>query len=502
MFLHGVETQEIDNGIRPVNLSDFSVIGLVGTAPDAAGASPARLVLGNEISNNTVTVTAVTPGRAGNAISVQLQKPSANDAALSVSVAGNAITVSLATGATGLVTSTAAQVIAAINGHAPAAALVTASGGTGDGSGLAKRQLAAARLATGADEPFPLNTPVLVAGRRREAAKLGTTGTLPAAMDGIFDQTAAFVVVIRVAEGGDPAATLANVIGGVDGNGNELGLQALLTARSVAKIKPRILIAPGFTQNTAVTSEMVAIADRLRAVIIADGPNTTDAEAISFREQFGSQRIMVVDPWVRVFDTVTQTEIDQPASARVAGLIAKMDQTRGVHHSPSNQIINGIVGTSRAISHELSDPTSRANLLNSNDVTTIVQDNGFRLWGNRSTTPDALWTFLSVRRTADLIEDSIENAMLWAIDRPFSAQLIKDIRDSVAEFLRQMVARQVILGGNVWVDPELNSEATLKAGQLFLDYDFEPGAPLERLTFRAHRNGDYYNDLIAQVAAA
>ena len=51
--------------------------------------------------------------------------------------------------------------------------------------------------APGADEhSFPLNTPVLIAGSRLEAAKLGTTGTLPMAIDGIFDQAGALVVSI------------------------------------------------------------------------------------------------------------------------------------------------------------------------------------------------------------------------------------------------------------------------------------------------------------------
>ena len=44
------------------------------------------------------------------------------------------------------------------------------------------------------EQRFPLNTPVLIAGSRLEAAKLGTTGTLPMAIDGIFDQAGALVV--------------------------------------------------------------------------------------------------------------------------------------------------------------------------------------------------------------------------------------------------------------------------------------------------------------------
>ncbi|MFY0623594.1 MAG: hypothetical protein JXQ89_18085 [Pelagimonas sp.] len=53
-----------------------------------------------------------------------------------------------------------------------------------------------------------------------------------------------------------------------------------------------------------------------------------------------------------------------------------------------------------------------------------------------------------------------------------------------------------------WLDAELNTEVTLKAGELYLDFDMEPPAPLERLKFRAHRNGAYYKDLVQSVKAA
>ena len=43
---------------------------------------------------------------------------------------------------------------------------------------------------------FPLDTPVLIAGKRSETAGLGASGTLPSAIDGIFDQIGAMVVVV------------------------------------------------------------------------------------------------------------------------------------------------------------------------------------------------------------------------------------------------------------------------------------------------------------------
>src|SRR5450830_540802 len=68
---------------------------------------------------------------------------------------------------------------------------------------------------------FPLNTPVLITGQAAQIAALAPTnaknGTLPEAIDGIYDQAKAQVVVVRVAEGQTAAATKSAIIGGVDG---------------------------------------------------------------------------------------------------------------------------------------------------------------------------------------------------------------------------------------------------------------------------------------------
>ncbi len=142
---------------------------------------------------------------------------------------------------------------------------------------------------------FPANTPVLVQNSRALAAKLAAgapdvpLGTLPDALDSILDQAGASVVVVRVEEGANETETLANVIGGVNAQtGQYEGVHALLAAESITGSKPRLLIAPGFTHvrpadpanpgqflANPVIAELTGIADRLRATIIADGPDTT-----------------------------------------------------------------------------------------------------------------------------------------------------------------------------------------------------------------------------------
>ena len=352
---------------------------------------------------------------------------------------------------------------------------------------------------------YPINTPILIDGPRK-AATLGAGGTLKDAYDAIYTQGASVAVIIRVDVGASSGATQSNVIGSAS---NATGVFAFEAAASKLDLTPRILIAPGFTTNTAadkttvnpVTSNLMTVAEKLRAIVIADGPNTNEADAKTDRKNFGSDRLFMVDPSVSVFDTKTKAYMTRPASAYVAGLIAKRDVERGFWWSPSNQIINGISATARPISFNLSSRANEDNRLNEAEVATIIRQNGFRLWGNRTTASDPLWAFLSVRRTADVVNASIERAHLWAMDRPMSAQLFKDIRDSVQFFGQGLVNQGALLGFECWMDKELNTKDTLKAGKLYLDYKLEPPAPLEHLIFRARREGDYYNDLIEQVGA-
>ena len=353
---------------------------------------------------------------------------------------------------------------------------------------------------------FPLNTPVLVAGSRKEAALLDTTGngngTLPAAMDGIFDQIGAVVVVVRVDQGLTETETLANVVGGVNAiNGNLEGVHALVGAESVVGYSPRILIAPGFTHQrpggnaNPVVAELQGIAERLRAVVIADGPNTTDTDAFTAAGDFGSDRIYLVDPWHKVMIGTTITDV--PPSSRVAGLIAKTDNETGFWASPSNHLIGGIIGTSRPVDFKMGDASARANLLNENKVATTIRQNGYRLWGNRTLTADTKWIFLSVRRTADIINDSLLRAHLWAVDRGITKTYVEDVEESVNAYLRGLVALGAILGGKCWADPDLNTPANIQQGKVFFDFDFTPVYPAEHITFRSHLVDDYITEVFS-----
>ena len=355
---------------------------------------------------------------------------------------------------------------------------------------------------------FPLNKPVLIAGSRIEAAKLGETGTLPQAIDSIFDQVGAVLVVVRIEEGETEAVTLVNVLGGVDANtGTYEGVHAFLAAENIVGFVPKILIAPGYTHtrtaavgqtpatSNPVVAELNGIAERLKAVIIADGPNTNDADAIAYSKDFGSKRVFLVDP--KVLKTVDGATSSEWSSACVAGLIAKSDNERGWWWSPSNQEINGIIGTSRAIDFAMGDASCRANLLNENNVATIIRQNGYRLWGNRTLSSDKKWAFLCVVRTADMIDESLKAAHLWAVDRGITKTYVSDVIEGVNAYLRYLTNIGAILGGSCWADPDLNSADQIAQGKVYFDFDFTPVYPSEHVIFRSHLVNDYIKEIFS-----
>jgi phage tail sheath protein FI len=337
-------------------------------------------------------------------------------------------------------------------------------------------------------EDFPTNTPVLLVGDKVEALqKLGSDGTLAQAIQAIEAQQQSTIVVVRVTEGETAAETLQNLIGGVNAQtGAYTGIQAFLGAQSSVHVTPKLLIAPGFCKGPSgeladpLLTALIGVAEKLRAIVIADGPNTNDTAAIAAAVSGANPRVYLVDPFV-----LNTANAAVPASPYVAGLISKVDTEQGFWWSPSNHVINGIIGTTRPVDFSLGDSSCRAQFLNEHNVATIIRHDGFRLYGNRTTTNDSKWSFLSVRRTADNLHDALIRAHFWAVDRNISKTYFDDVAESVNASIAKLQSQGALLGGRCRPSPELNSPANLANGQVYFDLEFTPPYPTERITFRS-----------------
>jgi len=300
----------------------------------------------------------------------------------------------------------------------------------------------------------------------------------------------------------DPTRVLASdIIGGTNAAGNRTGMQAWRDCYNLMGFFPKILIAPSYGTQNSVASELNVLAGALRAMAIVDAPiGTAYAQAIAGRGPSGtinfnysSERMVLCYPHLRRYDPATDTEVLEPFSQRLAGVMAAKDVEKGYWWSPSNTEIKGITGIERNLSAMINNPNSEVNILNENGITTIFNSfgTGLRTWGNRS----AAWpsvthprNFINIRRTADVLHESIEYSMLQFIDFPINNALIDAITESVNAFIRTLIGRGALIDGKCWYDPAKNPPTQIALGHLTFDIEFMPPTPAERISFESFIN--------------
>ncbi len=319
-----------------------------------------------------------------------------------------------------------------------------------------------------------------------------------------------------------------DIIGAVTGS-VYTGMQALLTTYGTMGFFAKLLIAPGYAQKPDIAAALTTLADTTRAMALIDSPPATPpAAALANRGAAGnafdtsSTRAILCYPQETFFDTgivptgvtlqgtlpvraIANANATGPYSQWVAGAIAARDLAKGYWWSPSNMQVNGILGPDVKLYASLLDAASDVNNLNAAGIVTAFNafGTGLRIWGNRTagfptiTTPD---NFISVRRTMDVIEESVQLAMLQFIDQPISNALITAILASVNAFLRTLIQRGALIAGAAAYNPAENPPTQVAAGQLVFDIDVMPPPPAERLTFNVYLDATLLGQLGASSA--
>jgi phage tail sheath protein FI len=346
---------------------------------------------------------------------------------------------------------------------------------------------------------FPLDTPVLLTNVQSAVGKAGSKGTLASSLQAIADQTRPYTIVVRVKEGASAEETTSALIGTTTADGKYTGMKALLAAKARVGMVPRILGVPGL-DSLPVATALVSTAQQLRGfAYVSAWDCKTKEEVVAYRDNFGAREAMVIWPEFQNWDAVISQTVTASAVARALGLRAKIDQEVGWHKTLSNVAVNGVTGISADVFWDLQNPATDANYLNSNEVTTLINEGGFRFWGSRTTSEDPLFAFENYTRTAQILADTMAEAHMWAVDKPMHASLVRDIIEGVNAKFREMVSAGYLIGGGCWYPDDANDKDTLKAGKLFLDYDYTPVPPLEDLTLRQRITDRYLIDFASKV---
>lgn len=347
---------------------------------------------------------------------------------------------------------------------------------------------------------YPLNKPVLLTNLATGLAKAGTKGTLAPTLQAIYRQANAMAVVVRVASNNKPEEQDALTIGAF-ADGRYTGLKALLAANAQLGVRPKIIGAPGL-DSQAVVTEMVSVSKKLNAFVYAKAVGETKEEAVRYRSNFGARELMLIYPKFTGFDEAKGRQNEIEATAVALGLRAKLDNEQGWAKSISNVVVDGVAGLSADVDFAFTDTAHDAHYLNTNAITTLVREDGFRLWGNRTTASDQLFYFETYTRTAQVLKETMARAHLWAVDKKLTPGLASDIAEGVNAFMRQLTNNNDLLGGSAWYEPNANNAEQLRQGQLVLDYDYTPVPPLEHLKLRQRITDKYLIDFARRIEQA
>jgi phage tail sheath protein FI len=293
--------------------------------------------------------------------------------------------------------------------------------------------------------------------------------------------------------------TDAEVIGTVSGS-TLTGLKLLGKAYATFGFVPRIIISPYFSTRAAVAAEMLAQAEAIKAHAIIDaiegatvagvlaGRGSTAGAVKNFYTS--SKRAILAYLWVEATQPYTGETDMEPYSPFLAGAMAVKDNTRGFWYSVDNTELRGVLGLEQVLTFNPSDTNTETNLINGAGVTTIAAwyGSGYLVWGGRSAafpTNTEIDNFVCVRRTADIIHDSLILASLQFIGLPINTALRDEIRETGNTFMRTLLQRGAIVDGEVTYDPADNPPTSIAAGQLTFRLRFVPPPPLERLTFQS-----------------
>ncbi len=199
-------------------------------------------------------------------------------------------------------------------------------------------------------------------------------------------------------------------------------------------------------------------------------------------------------PWIQVFDPTMKIQDPTsdglkyvPPSGHMAGIYARVDESRGVHKAPANEVVLGALGLKYIISRD------QQKGLNPQGVNVIRDlNNNIRVWGARTIGGDANgeWKYINARRLFLFLRESIDEGTQWVVFEPNDAELWAKIRRNVSAFLTNVWRDGALFGATpeeafyVKCDEETNPPEVRDLGQVITEIGVAVVKPAEFVIFR------------------
>lgn len=227
----------------------------------------------------------------------------------------------------------------------------------------------------------------------------------------------------------------------------------------------------------------------------APGESRELQEIQSWRQRFDSSYAALYFPWVLVYDPLQlggNAVRAVPPSGHVAGTYANYDLTVGVHRAPANFALSWIQALAMDIGAVDQGVLNPAGI----NCLRVFPSRGLRVYGARTLSSQASWTYVNVRRLMMMIEKAAEYSLQWAVFEPNDAQLRLRVSSALSVFLESVYEAGALSGATdreafyVKCDATNNPPELADAGQFLAEVGVAPANPAEFIIFRVGRTRD------------
>lgn len=246
---------------------------------------------------------------------------------------------------------------------------------------------------------------------------------------------------------------------------------------------------PGQTSST-VNKALMDYCDEKHLFPILDMPkNTSVADTKTYRKSIVTANAgSLCYPWIVTNDPLTEGTITIPVCGHYMGIIARTIETRGMHKAPAgtDAIIRGAI----ALERELTD--DEVGMLNPIGVICLCvkKNSGIVVWGARGlNSSDATLRYV----TDEIINYTIRKVLFertqFAVFEPNTDTLWTRLTGVCTDYLETLRLNGTLKGSAaqayfVQCDSSNNTEATIAAGECYVDIGYAPVKPAEFVIIR------------------
>lgn len=302
----------------------------------------------------------------------------------------------------------------------------------------------------------------------------------------------------------DPSAVVAaDVIGGVDVNGKETGLELINKVFPMFGLVPGQILAPGFSNDPGVAAVMNSKADNIntlfKAISLTDVPtdtvdNYTGVAAWKNDNNYVDTQQVVC--WPKLSLGGEQYHL----STQLAGRICQTDADNSdiPYQSPSNKGLQCdssvlVDGTEVILGPE------QAEYLNGEGVVTALNFQGWKAFGSRTGaypgTTDPKDSFIPVRRMFNWVANTLILNYWSRLDFPLNIRQIQTVLTSANIWINGLVARGYLVGGRVEFLASENPSTDLADGIARFHVYLTPPSPNREIEFIQEYDPSYLQNL-------